>query len=863
MVHEGKKICSPKGKADVFSKHYANISKLNFSRKDRELNRLLKQRLSALKNPEGPAFTIGELKKAIRKMKGKGAAGPDDIPPSFLKNLGDGALDILLQIFNLSLSSGVCPQIWRNAIIIPLLKAGKQASQLESFRPISLTSCVVKLLERMIGERLYHFAESQGWFSSLQAGFRRGRSCEDQILKITQAIEDGFHNNRNGKGKHSVLVLLDFSKAYDTVWRQKLLLSMLDTGVPPIYIKWLYSFLRNRQARVRYDGTMGRSRQMHQGLPQGSVLAPILFVFYINNLAELLPEYNFNALFADDVSILASDTKKETAVAMAQSAVDIVVSWSEEWKLNLNAQKSEVSFFSLSRNKTETRFQPKITIDGKQLKYNPTPRLLGVYLDRELSFYKHVDVVVERVKSKLRMLAAVSNADWGWKKYDLKKIYTAHVRSIFDYAGCAWQPWLKQSHITRLERAQRRALRIITRQPKTSPTDCMRLEMDLPSIQSTIKSACMKAREKALRLPQDHPRRECLDQPANIRLERRANCRTSGIKMEEQLPAEASNRKQLLHYEVPPWKQDIGQTKIQPELPGITGKFDDPDKILNTALAQINSYRADYVIYTDGSAEGGMYEGGAAAVVTKGQSEEPERIDTVVKKGSFFTCSYGEEWLALELALNWIETKCDGPTVIVTDSQSLCLAILGIGYELEILRFRLRSVEYPLTIQWVPGHCGIPGNEMADVAAKEASKMEGEYAPTTLGSVCCRIRALNKDPPSSHRTTREVYSEIKKEREQQIETRSDQSLLARVRTGRTSLFLAVKNEIDRNEDPMCPLCRDAPHTLEHWMTQCAGTLAKRRELFGEDYNKLEALSKYPTEAVSLARSTLGEDGAGL
>ena len=132
---------------------------------------MMKQRLSALKNPEGPAFTIGELKKAIRKMKGKGAAGPDDIPPSFLKNLGDGALDILLQIFNLSLSSGVCPQIWRNAIIIPLLKAGKQASQLESFRPISLTSCVVKLLERMIGERLYHFAESQGWFSSLQAGF--------------------------------------------------------------------------------------------------------------------------------------------------------------------------------------------------------------------------------------------------------------------------------------------------------------------------------------------------------------------------------------------------------------------------------------------------------------------------------------------------------------------------------------------------------------------------------------------------------------------------------------------------------------------------------------------------------------------
>ena len=127
-----------------------------------------------------------------------------------------------------------------------------------------------------------------------------------------------------------MLVLLDFSKAYDTVWKQKLLNSMMNTVVPTRYVRWLHGFLQNRQARIRYDGKLGKSKQMMQGLPQGSVLAPLLFLFYINNLAELMPDYNTTAMFADDVSILASDNKKEQATKKAQAAVDIVIKWSKE-----------------------------------------------------------------------------------------------------------------------------------------------------------------------------------------------------------------------------------------------------------------------------------------------------------------------------------------------------------------------------------------------------------------------------------------------------------------------------------------------------------------------------------------------------
>ena len=270
---------------------------------------------------------MSELKTAIDKMKRNGATGPDEIPPSFIKALGPKALEVLLSIFNKSFAAGALPQIWRTATIIPLLKQGKPASDLASFRPISLTSCLGKVLERMIANRLFQLAESRQWFNHQQAGFRKGRSCVDQIIRIAQAIEDGFQQK---KLHRSVLVLLDFSKAYDTVWRERLLLSMHEKSVPLPILRWLSGFLQNRQAKVQYNDCTSTTLTMRQGLPQGSVLSPLLFLFYINNLAELLPTENVNALFADDVGILATARTIEEAQEKAQNAVDIVVRWSKE-----------------------------------------------------------------------------------------------------------------------------------------------------------------------------------------------------------------------------------------------------------------------------------------------------------------------------------------------------------------------------------------------------------------------------------------------------------------------------------------------------------------------------------------------------
>ena len=314
---------------------------------------------------------MSELQSAIKKMKGKGAAGPDNIPPSFLKSLGPLALQELLSIFNSSFSLAHCPRIWRVATIIPLLKAGKSPSEVASFRPISLTSCVVKLLERIIADRLYYIAETNNMFSQFQAGFRKGRSCEDQITRIVQAIEDGF---QQCPMQRSVLTLLDFSKAYDTVWREKLLLHMLNTGIPPTFIRWIRSFLTDRRGRVQLFNVFSSSRRFTQGLPQGSVLAPLLFLFYINDLATTLNNDAVIALFADDVSILTTARKREDAEATAQSVVSSVVTWSQDWKLNLNAEKSKVCPFSTWSN--DSFWYPTTFSGNKSVRINNTLCLL-------------------------------------------------------------------------------------------------------------------------------------------------------------------------------------------------------------------------------------------------------------------------------------------------------------------------------------------------------------------------------------------------------------------------------------------------------------------------------------------------------
>ena len=343
-------------------------------------------------------------------------------------------------------------------------------------------------------------------FTRFQAGFRKGRSCEDQITRIVQAIEDGFQQRLM---QRSVLTLLDFSKAYDTVWREKLLLHMLNTGIPPTFICWIRSFFIDCRGRVQLFNVFSSSRRFTQGLLQGSILAPLLFLFCINDLASTLNDDAVIAVFVDDVSIFTTACKRKDAEATAQSVVSSVVTWSQEWKLNLNSEKSEVCPFSTWSN--DSSWNPTIFIGNQRVRVNTTPRLLGVILDRSLTFNAHLKKLTASLASSIRIIRATAHTSWGWHHSALKMAFHALVRSKFHYAAPAWQPRLSHTNFSSLDRLQNHSLRLITGQLVSTPLETLRLKADVQSYPTCSWRLILKANEKALRSTDEHPKRIALD----------------------------------------------------------------------------------------------------------------------------------------------------------------------------------------------------------------------------------------------------------------------------------------------------------------------------------------------------------------
>ena len=864
LVVNGRKITSNKKKADAFIEQYADVSKLSFDKEERLTNRRAKNLLRKSQHVGDEStrpFVMEELEKAIQKMRSKGAAGEDEIPPSFLKALGPLAKEALLDIFNQSFDDASVPQMWRRAIIIPLLKAGKAAGELASFRPVSLTSCVVKTMERMVGDRLYYIAETRGMFSDLQAGFRRGRSCEDQILKMVQAIEDGFQKK---KMERSVLVMLDYSKAYDKVWQQRLLLAMEEKGVPMKFLKWIDAFLGNRLARVRFQDATSKVRVMRQGLPQGAVLSPLLFLFFIDNLAKELPSETLNALFADDVTALATARTKEEAVHMAQKTVDIVAEWSRQWKLDLNATKSEVAFFSTYTK--ESTFVPSIKLrhnefhllfdEGDEFTFRATPRLLGVILDRQLCFGPQVANVVSEATKKSKMLYALAGSDWGAGKKYLRMIYLAFCRSKMMYSAPAWQSWLSETQIDHLEVAQNKACRTIAGQYSGSPVESSRMEAGLSSMRTVMKREIVRAGEKAKRMPVGHPRRtawEASDDRRN-RKSWRSECKDAS----SSLPDAMNACMPLDLFSAPPWLKS--NFEVYPKVPGLQSRHEEESRRRGLAMERIDSLNGDWVLYTDGSADAGISMGGSAVVVTRGSADEPVETDFIMEKGAALTCSCEEEEQALLNAAKWIQQNGDPDqtVVIATDSQSLCSALQSRSANVGGLISEFAKCPGKVVIQWVPGHSEIPGNEMADARAKEATSQPGEGRAISYKSACATINRHIKDPPQSewnHARSAAVYSAFSESKEKAVTIRNDQVLLARVRAGKHLGFAEFRARIKKETDSSCARCGAAVEDLEHWL-ECPGTMEIRFRLFGKTNVGLDILTANPTGAVKLARSTL-------
>ena len=428
------------------------------------------------------SFSPAEFLAAASNLCSSTATGPDNVAYPMLKHLPRSGMDLLLHIFNLSWSSHSFPSIWKTSSIIPIHKMGKPLDSPASFRPISLTSCVSKLFERIILSRLLFFLESNSILSPRQAGFRPGRSTLDQILYLSQSISDGFNKPR--PGSRTIPSTIDFSKAFDSVWHPALFHKLISAGLPPCFARWTQSFLSDRRASVVFQNHKSRSFRVRRGVPQGSVLGPVLFSLFINDLPASLPSSVSCSLYADDLAIWSSSPSVPTAVEATQGALFRLERWSEYWCLPLNPSKCEASFFSVDPH--QANLQPNLLLLGSRLRFNPTPTFLGVTFDRTLSFSKHVSSLKAKFFPRLKALRCISACSWGPSKESLSVLYKSFLRSLLTYASPGWFPFLSATNITKLERLHRAASRAIIGCLSSSPIPLLLTEAFLPPLRVTL-----------------------------------------------------------------------------------------------------------------------------------------------------------------------------------------------------------------------------------------------------------------------------------------------------------------------------------------------------------------------------------------
>ena len=272
--------------------------------------------------------------EAIAEIKTDSAAGPDAIPAVLLKNCASSVALPLRLLWQRSFDLGLVPQIYKESLVCPLYKKGDRAKAI-NYRPVSLTSHIIKVFERVLRKIMARFIEKNGLISENQHGFRSGRSCLTQILAHYDDIYNGFINNEDTDS-----IYLDYAKAFDKVDHRLLILKLKRYSFHPNLVKWIESFLSNRFQRVIVGNAQSYKAPILSGVPQGTVLGPILFIIFINDLESRI-EHSVVRFFADDTRVSKRITEEKDTVELQQD-LEVVMKWSSESNMVQHEQEFEV-----------------------------------------------------------------------------------------------------------------------------------------------------------------------------------------------------------------------------------------------------------------------------------------------------------------------------------------------------------------------------------------------------------------------------------------------------------------------------------------------------------------------------------------
>ena len=790
-------------------KHNDEKKKINFSSSNDEVY-----------NKE---FSSDELKLSLNRAHDT-AEGPDKIHYQLLKHLPPESLSLLLDIYNYIWRTGDFPQCWSEATVIPIPKPGKDHSDPNNYRPISLTSCVCKTLERMINDRLVWFLENNNILTDIQCGFRKRKSTIDHLVRLETFIRDAFLNKQE-----VVSIFFDLEKAYDTTWKYGILKDLHEAGLRGRMPAFITKFLENRNFRVRLGSTLSDPFEQEMGVPQGSILSVTLFSLKINSLAKVLSKDVEGSLYVDDflMSYRAKTTK--TCERQLQGCLHKIEKWCTENGFKFSQAKTVCVHF---HNKRGILYEPNLTLHGKNIKVVRETRFLGVIFDQKLSFLPHLKTLKTKCLKALDIIRVVSNQEWGADKSVLMKLYRSLVRSKLDY-GCIVYGSARPSYLKMLNTIHHQGLRLALGAFRTSPVESLYVEAgELPLEHRRIKLSLQYVTK--LKSTPSNPAFDCVFRPEYEPKYLRNTKVISplGIRIKEHLQGcniiiDEINDDDI--YDIPPW--ELPSPTVNLALHS-SSKSETHSSEYRQRFLEVNDYyeNKNFVpVYTDGSKTDNYVSSSAVFPVDIFKVNLHEHT-------SIFTA----EAVALKLAVQHIQREAIRKSVIYSDSLSCLQALQNKNMENPIIREIIHILSYLLEVGsqiefcWIPGHVGIKGNEKADTIAKrhilhniyEVKTPYSDFKPQISQYVnslfqakwdACvgnKLHEINETfLPSS-----KIYSDIRKE----------DIIITRLRIGHSRL--THKHYLANEDPPECIPC-NTPLTIKHVLLECVDTADIRRQFF--------------------------------
>lgn len=683
--------------ADQFHEHSATKQ---YSRKFQALKRQTEAKSLDLQYTSNKTynnkFTLDELNQALEKADGK-ATGKDEISYDMLRHLPVETKIILLKVYNKEWAKGTLPaKSWKEGIVVPIPKTESNPHDIKNYRPITLLSCVGKILDRMVNKRLMTILEEDLRLDPNQFAFRQTKGVDDLFTEL-----EGFIAPAIKKGWHVECALLDISKAYDKAWRRPILEQLRNWGIEGNMIRYIENFLSDRTFQVEIGTTKSETKEQENGIPQGAVLSVTLFLVAMYSITRKYNKSNKRIkilVYADDITIITIGRNKRQLRARLQDVVDKVSTWARRKGFTIAPQKSKMIHICKVMGSHEDPSIPDIEINNTPIPEVKSAKLLGITIDNRFNFRKHMEVLKKDVTNRCNMIKVIGGRYRGAKRTTMLRVINSIITSKLLYGAHLYSRGPEKSR-KQIYPEYNQSIRTVTGALKTSRVSSILAEAGVLPLETLIK---MSTVTKAIKWLENHN----ANQESGHPLLERAN-RFALILTNEEIPPIAlrQNTTGIKWYEP--------KVKIDWSIKKAIKAGEQQDKAIQVFLETYNKYPDHYKIYTDGSVK--------EDDVGCGIHSKDENIS--MKLNNMCTI-FSAEGKALLEAIKTI-AKTNQPNIIFTDSAG-CLEALkkGTSHHPWIEEVIREAAKKNITFCWVPSHVGIKGNENADKLAEIGRESE-------------------------------------------------------------------------------------------------------------------------------------------